>query len=182
MPEDRSFLLETARQALHTGDVASIQWIMERLPNDSPRTRKMHALLQERLQALQTVAPRPVTVPSPRSSPRSSPRQSPPRPPPRPNAPALVESKVQFQFRFKDIDPHFLQYCVYPTEIVVTLNSQHPALPHLTDALGNLQSGVKLLLMAWIQMEVEVTSGPRSDRLQETRIDWGRVLRRLTEE
>jgi hypothetical protein len=81
--------------------------------------------------------------------------------------------------------------------IIVTLNTNHPAYNKLVEVmekdmdnvdaetlryrLSNSLEGLKLLLMAWARYEDEQPFGPRRDRVQETRHDWGRIAREFLE-
>ena len=82
--------------------------------------------------------------------------------------------------------------------LIITLNTAHPAYMHLIELLDtsdpeNLSSeellarltnawkGLKLLLEAWARYEDEQPEGPRRERAQDARSDWGRVARHFLE-
>ena len=81
--------------------------------------------------------------------------------------------------------------------IMITLNANHPAYKNLVEVLEeevegvdpetlrsrltNSLEGLKLLLMAWARYEDEQPDGPRRNKAQETRFDWGRVARQFLE-
>ena len=80
---------------------------------------------------------------------------------------------------------------------MITLNANHPAYKNLIEVLEeevegvdietlrsrltNSLDGLKLLLMAWARYEDEQPDGPRRNRAQDTRVDWGRVARQFLE-
>ena len=79
--------------------------------------------------------------------------------------------------------------------IMITLNANHPAYKNLVEVLEeevegvdletlrsrltNSLEGLKLLLMAWARYEDEQPDGPRRQRAQDARVDWGRVARQF---
>lgn len=77
--------------------------------------------------------------------------------------------------------------------IIVTLNTRHPAYDRLVDVLEsgspsaespeerleNALTGLKLLLMAWARYEDEQPAGVARERVQEARVDWGKIARRF---
>jgi hypothetical protein len=81
--------------------------------------------------------------------------------------------------------------------IMITLNANHPAYKNLVEVLEeevegvdpetlrsrltNSLEGLKLLLMAWARYEDEQPDGPRRQRAQDARVDWGRVARQFLE-
>jgi hypothetical protein len=81
--------------------------------------------------------------------------------------------------------------------IMITLNTNHPAYKNLVEVLEeevegvdpetlrsrltNCLEGLKLLLMAWARYEDEQPDGPRRQRAQDARVDWGRVARQFLE-
>lgn len=81
--------------------------------------------------------------------------------------------------------------------IMITLNANHPAYKNLVEVLEeevegvdieilrsrltNSLEGLKLLLMAWARYEDEQPDGPRRNRAQDARVDWGRVARQFLE-
>ena len=81
--------------------------------------------------------------------------------------------------------------------IMIFLNTNHPAYKNLVEVLEeevegvdpetlrsrltNSLEGLKLLLMAWARYEDEQPDGPRRNKAQETRFDWGRVARQFLE-
>jgi hypothetical protein len=81
--------------------------------------------------------------------------------------------------------------------IMITLNANHPAYKNLVEVLEeevegvdperlrsrltNSLEGLKLLLMAWARYEDEQPDGPRRQRAQDARFDWGRVARQFLE-
>jgi len=84
-----------------------------------------------------------------------------------------------------------------PGTIIITLNTIHPAYKNLVEVLEeevegvdpeilssrltNSLEGLKLLLMAWARYEDEQPDGPRRNRAQDARVDWGRVARQFLE-
>jgi hypothetical protein len=84
-----------------------------------------------------------------------------------------------------------------PGTIIITLNTIHPAYKNLVEVLEeevegvdpeilssrltNSLEGLKLLLMAWARYEDEQPDGPRRNRAQDARLDWGRVARQFLE-
>ena len=84
-----------------------------------------------------------------------------------------------------------------PGTIIITLNTIHPAYKNLVEILEeevegvepetlrsrltNSLEGLKLLLMAWAQYEDEQPDGPRRNKAQDARVDWGRVARQFLE-
>lgn len=81
--------------------------------------------------------------------------------------------------------------------IMITLNTNHPAHKNLVGVLEeevegvdpeilrsrltNSLEGLKLLLMAWARYEDEQPDGPRRNKAQDARVDWGRVARQFLE-
>lgn len=79
--------------------------------------------------------------------------------------------------------------------INVLLNNQHPAFENLVEVLEEstndceakvlgarlekASKGLKLLLMAWARYEDEIQDGPRKEKAQEARSDWGRIAKRF---
>ena len=78
--------------------------------------------------------------------------------------------------------------------LIIALNTVHPAYEHLIELLDapdpeslptdelvarltNAWKGLKLLLEAWARFEDEQPEGPRRERAQDVRNDWGRVAR-----
>lgn len=77
--------------------------------------------------------------------------------------------------------------------IIVTLNSNHPAYVHLVelleetvdtvspdelkDRLLHAREGLELILYAWARYEDEQTNPNARSRVQDARIDWGRIAR-----
>ncbi|MEG5041202.1 MULTISPECIES: ATP-binding protein [unclassified Microcoleus] len=84
-----------------------------------------------------------------------------------------------------------------PGTIIITLNTIHPAYKNLVEILEeevegvdpetlrsrltNSLEGLKLLLMAWARYEDEQPHGPRRNKAQDARVDWGRVARQFLE-
>ncbi|MDB9513343.1 ATP-binding protein [Kamptonema animale CS-326] len=84
-----------------------------------------------------------------------------------------------------------------PGTIIITLNTIHPAYKNLVEILEeevegvdpetlrsrltNSLEGLKLLLMAWARYEDEQPDGPRRNKAQDARADWGRVARQFLE-
>lgn len=84
-----------------------------------------------------------------------------------------------------------------PSTIIITLNTIHPAYKNLVEILEeevegvdteilrsrltNSLEGLKLLLMAWARYEDEQPDGPRRNKAQDARVDWGRVARQFLE-
>ncbi|UNU24800.1 ATP-binding protein [Microcoleus vaginatus] len=84
-----------------------------------------------------------------------------------------------------------------PGTIIITLNTIHPAYKNLVEVLEeevegvdpetlrsrltNSLEGLKLLLMAWARYEDEQPDGPRRNKAQDARVDWGRVARQFLE-
>ncbi|MEG3897240.1 MULTISPECIES: ATP-binding protein [unclassified Microcoleus] len=81
--------------------------------------------------------------------------------------------------------------------IMIFLNANHPAYKNLVEVLEeevegvdpetlrsrltNSLEGLKLLLMAWARYEDEQPDGPRRNKAQDARVDWGRVARQFLE-
>ncbi|MEG4292764.1 ATP-binding protein [Microcoleus sp. C2C3] len=94
------------------------------------------------------------------------------------------------QSAFFSVDPK-------PGTIIITLNTIHPAYKNLVEILEeevegvepetlrsrltNSLEGLKLLLMAWARYEDEQPHGPRRNKAQDARVDWGRVARQFLE-
>ncbi len=84
-----------------------------------------------------------------------------------------------------------------PGTIIITLNTIHPAYKNLVEILEkevegvdpetlrsrltNSLQGLELLLMAWARYEDEQPDGPRRNKAQDARVDWGRVARQFLE-
>ena len=82
--------------------------------------------------------------------------------------------------------------------IIITLNTTHPAYGSLVEVLEKTPGqddaeglhqrllkaadGLKLLLMAWARYEDEQPDGPRRERAQQARDDWGRLARQFLRE
>lgn len=77
--------------------------------------------------------------------------------------------------------------------IIISLNVNHPAYEHLVELLeedvensdvtelrtrlNSARDGLELLIMAWARYEDEQPDGPRREKAQEARWDWGRMAR-----
>ena len=81
-------------------------------------------------------------------------------------------------------------------EIIIQLNTRHPAYPNLLEVmeepdvddievlrgrLDKCRTGLKLLLTAWARYEDEQPDGPARNRVQDTRADWGKIAREFQE-
>lgn len=105
----------------------------------------------------------------------------------------IVDSGLKFEF----VNTRFESSAFFSMErsggvVLLKLNSKHPAYRHLVEVLdaptsdasvddlrGRLEEardGLKLLLMAWARYEDEA-AGPKEQRIQDAREDWGRIAR-----
>lgn len=113
-------------------------------------------------------------------------------------AATTVENGLKYQFAKGYLDsPAFFSVKPRGGVIFITLNTDHPAYDNLVDLLEkdvetddletlrsrliNALDGLELLLMAWARYEDEQPDGERKNKVQETRIDWGRLARRFLE-
>ncbi len=106
-----------------------------------------------------------------------------------------VSDGIKFVFSKSDLETSAF-FSVRPRggALIITLNTSHPAHKHLIDLLDtpdpqslsseelaerltNAWQGLQLLLEAWARYEDEQPEGPRRNRAQDVRNDWGRVAR-----
>lgn len=114
-------------------------------------------------------------------------------------AQGVVSDGRKYEFYKADLTtPEFFSVRPKAGVILIGLNTNHPLYDHLVtlleedpeevniDALrGRLRQsfeGLKLLLEAWARYEDELTDGPRRERAQETRFQWGIVARQFFRE
>lgn len=107
---------------------------------------------------------------------------------------AVVENHAKFAFFEVDLQSReFFTVRIKGNLILIGLNTSHPAYQHLVALLKNADDtddvptlktrlhqsyeGLKLLLESWARYEDELPDGPRKERAQEARQDWGRVAR-----
>jgi hypothetical protein len=110
-----------------------------------------------------------------------------------------VSAGQKFEFFKADIHtPEFFTVRPRGGVILIGLNTNHPAYDNLVTLLevgedeGDTEAlkkrlkqsyeGLKLLLEAWARYEDEVADGPRKQRAQDARLEWGRVARQFFEE
>lgn len=109
-----------------------------------------------------------------------------------------VSNGLKYTFRKADIETAaFFSVEGGGGAIMIFLNANHPAYKNLIEVLEeevegvdpetlrsrltNSLEGLKLLLMAWARYEDEQPDGPRRNRAQDARVDWGRVARQFLE-
>jgi hypothetical protein len=109
-----------------------------------------------------------------------------------------VSDGLKYTFRKADIETAaFFSVERGGGAIMIFLNANHPAYKNLVEVLEeevegvdpetlrsrltNCLEGLKLLLMAWARYEDEQPDGPRRNKAQEARFDWGRVARQFLE-
>lgn len=103
-----------------------------------------------------------------------------------------IEQGIKYTFTVADLEGRTF-FTVKPVagEIVIKLNSNHPAYSNLVEVLeddpdgevtgeellerlGKANRGIKLLLMAWARFEDEAVTERKREDIQEIRHDWGR--------
>jgi len=114
-------------------------------------------------------------------------------------AQGVVSDGRKYEFYKVDLStPEFFSIRPKAGVILIGLNTNHPLYDHLVTLLeqdpedadvetlrGRLRQsyeGLKLLLEAWARYEDELTDGPRRERAQETRFQWGIVARQFFRE
>lgn len=112
----------------------------------------------------------------------------------RPIGEVVVGQAEKFLFYEVSLEsPEFFSVRIKAGTIMIGLNTNHPAYTHLvallkkgdqTDDIETLRfrmqqsyEGLKLLLESWARYEDELSDGPRRERAQDARMDWGRVAR-----
>jgi hypothetical protein len=110
-----------------------------------------------------------------------------------------ITAGQKFEFFKADIQtPEFFTVRPRGGVILIGLNTNHPAYDNLVTLLegaegeGDLEAlkrrlkqsyeGLKLLLEAWARYEDEVADGQRKQRVQDARLEWGRVARQFFHE
>lgn len=108
----------------------------------------------------------------------------------------LISDGLKYIFAEAELEtPAFFSVKPKAGALIITLNTKHPAysklveiLEHdtsgedietLRERLVNSLEGLKLLLSAWARYEDELPDGPRKERAQEVRSDWGRIARQF---
>lgn len=108
----------------------------------------------------------------------------------------VLDDNQKFEFFKADLQtPEFFTVRPKGGVLLIGLNTNHPAYEHLVTLLEEgeqetdlerLKSrvrqsfeGLKLLLEAWARYEDELTDGPRKQRAQEARLQWGIVARQF---
>jgi len=87
---------------------------------------------------------------------------------------------VQFEFRMAEIgDNSFFSARRKGAKILVTLNSLHAFGREFGGIDEWSHPAVLALLAAWARCEIDSGDTPQSERYEEARSDWGRVLRSL---
>ncbi len=107
----------------------------------------------------------------------------------------IVGRGLKYEFRNVALSssPAFFDVQSRGGVIIITLNIDHPAYPHLIEVLENdledvpeeelrrrlvrAAEGLDLLLSAWARHEDEQPDGPRKERARGARWDWGRMAR-----
>jgi anti-sigma regulatory factor (Ser/Thr protein kinase) len=109
-------------------------------------------------------------------------------------ASSLISDGRKYEFYKVDLStPEFFSVRKKGGALLIGLNTNHPAYDRLVTVLEHheddhtleaLQArlqrsydGLKLLLEAWARYEDECADGPRRERAQEARLDWGRIAR-----
>ncbi len=114
----------------------------------------------------------------------------------RSRAEGIVDHRLKFDFQPLDIQgPEFFTVRKRGGALLIGLNTNHPAYDKLVTVLEHSDGeadveklrqrlrrsyeGLKLLLEAWARYEDELTDGPRKEKAQDARQDWGRVARQF---
>lgn len=111
-------------------------------------------------------------------------------------AEGIVEHHLKFDFQPLNIQgPEFFTVRKRGGALLIGLNTNHPAydklltvmerpdgeadVEKLRSRLTRSHEGLKLLFEAWARYEDELADGPRKERAQDARQDWGRVARQF---
>ena len=112
----------------------------------------------------------------------------------------IVGRGLKYDFREAGIatSPAFFDVQSRGGNIIITMNTRHPAYPNLIEVLDSdvegvnteelrnrlirASDGLRLLLSAWARYEDEQPDGTRRTRAQDTRWDWGRMAREFLED
>ena len=179
--DERKERLVAARRLLDSNNIDDIRRAMNALPDTGSKARLLRDQLTARCQVLERRANLPSAAPVPVS--RVSTPEHPANTRPRPLGPTVQvgEGHRLVFHEFYGDSPDLCSVRVIGGLIEVHINRTHPAMEILyNNHAGRLHDVAVLLLSAWVTLEIEAGSDRRREHIQDMRVDWSRVLTRLS--
>lgn len=156
----RKVALDAARRALRSGSRSELETAIRELPSPGRKSDSLRAKLQK---ALDRAA----------ESPTKQIRSTGPR--------ALCSSDgVKYEFRLDETgDISLFRPKRIGAHVSVTINIAHPFGRQLAENGSWLNPAVLTLFAAWAHYELDQTDDRLQNAVRDSRIDWGRVVRRI---
>ncbi len=156
----RKVALEASRAALRSGAKSELESALKSLVPFGSKADRLRDLLKQSLALA-------------RSAKTSHPKQD-------ALVTACVSDGVSYEFKVAELDDvAFFVASHEGSKVTVTINSAHPFGKQLLADESWSNSAVHTLLAAWAHYEIDKSDDRRRQSLRDSRVDWGRVVRRI---
>ena len=156
----RKVSLDAARAALRSGARSDLEAALQSLPTSGQKATRLRGLLEQAIERARSVPTRSLGE--------------------GPEANSCTSDGIGYEFSFAETgDIAFFTAKRVGAQVTITINSVHP-FGRLLIAEGSWENrAVLALLAAWAHYELDQSDDRRQRVVQDARIDWGRVVRRL---
>lgn len=156
----RKVALEASRAALRSGAKSELETALEGLEPFGSKADRLRALLKQSLDRAKTAKTR--------------------HPEKKRTITSCVSDGISYEFRIAELDDiAFFVANHEGAQVTVIINAAHPFGKQMAADQSWNSPAVQALLAAWAHYELDQSNEKRQQSIRDSRVDWGRVVRRL---